>query len=42
LLQEVVVDGATAFLTVLAMVFGLIIPKLSFELSLRSAPPKGS
>jgi uncharacterized membrane protein YjjP (DUF1212 family) len=42
LLQDVIVDGATAFLIVLAMVFGLIIPKLSFELSLRSAPRKGS
>ena len=42
LLQDVVVDAATAFLIVLAMVFGLIIPKLSFELSLRSAPRKGS
>jgi uncharacterized membrane protein YjjB (DUF3815 family) len=27
LLQDVIVDGATAFLIVLAMVFGLIIPK---------------
>ena len=31
LLQDVIVDGATAFVIVLAMVFGLIIPKLCID-----------
>jgi len=31
LLQDVIVDGATAFVIVLAMALGLIIPKLCFD-----------
>ncbi len=31
LLQNVIVDGATAFVVVLAMAFGLIIPKLCID-----------
>jgi uncharacterized membrane protein YjjB (DUF3815 family) len=31
LLQDVMIDGATAFVVVLAMVFGLIIPKLCID-----------
>ena len=30
-LQDVIVDGATAFVVVLAMAFGLIIPKLCID-----------
>jgi hypothetical protein len=30
-LQNVIIDGATAFVVVLAMAFGLIIPKLCID-----------
>jgi hypothetical protein len=41
LLQEVIVDGATAFLVMLAMVFGLIIPKLCMDQPKRARAPSG-
>jgi uncharacterized membrane protein YjjP (DUF1212 family) len=41
LVQDVIVDGATAFVVVLAMVFGLIIPKLCMDQPKRARAPSG-
>jgi hypothetical protein len=40
LLQDVIADAATAFVVLLAMAFGLIIPKLCIDHFVRAAPHK--